>query len=417
MFCVCLSVSSAPPSQEAVKPQEEMRRCSASRRQVLFLLLVSIVVLFFYNTNIPDWDPTKWWFSPGSQRQSAVSANGSGSGTTAPGPDPTEFTTGFTTEFGPAAIPPNRTDVAPDVAPDAATRPVTPSEAEKPTAPPYRSPGPYLVEYPSEYHFLINEPEACVRQKTFVVLVVPVAPGNRAHRDVIRGTWGSDRSASGQPVTLLFLTGLPGGEGAAQVQERLLEESRQHGDLIQSDFLDCYKNLTIKTMVMMEWLDSHCSSASYAMKIDSDMFLNVQKLVDTLLDAPRKNYMTGLVARYAMVLRDRTSKWFLPVEIYSPYFYPTYALGLGYIVSLDLPKKLVEASRHVKAVYIEDVFLGLCMKFLGIPFTDPPRADYFHVFPREYSRCAYSQIIATTTHPNADLVSIWKDFKRPGPPC
>ncbi len=70
---------------------------------------------------------------------------------------------------------------------------------------PYVSPGPYLLEYPYEYHFIINEPKKCEEQKPSL------------------------------------------------------------------DFLDCYKNLTIKTMVMLEWLDSYCSSASYAMKIDSDV--------------------------------------------------------------------------------------------------------------------------------------------------
>ncbi|KAM8895167.1 beta-1,3-galactosyltransferase 1 [Spinachia spinachia] len=398
-------VAAGGQSQEAVnagKPLESSRRWyGASRRQVLFLVLVLTVCFFFYNTNIkelvPDWNSTKWWFSSNSQRENAVSTNAT---------DPGSQHTQFTPQFGLADIPQNRTSSM-----------ATPSGAEALTAPPYRSPSPFLVEYPSEYRFVINEPQACERQEAFLVLVVPVAPGNRAHRGVIRSTWGSEGSASGKIVTVLFLTGLPGGEEAAQIQEQLLQESRQYHDLIQSDFVDCYKNLTIKTMVMMEWLDAHCSSASYAMKIDSDMFLNLPKLVDMLLDAPKKNYMTGLVERAAAVLRDRTSKWFLPVEIYPLYYYPSYALGLGYVLSLDLPKKLVEASRHVSAVYIEDVFLGMCMKYLGIPLTDPPSHNYFQVLPRDYSRCAYSQLIATTTHSYVDRVSIWKDFKRPGRHC
>nr|XP_040026035.1 beta-1,3-galactosyltransferase 2-like [Gasterosteus aculeatus aculeatus] len=407
-----LESGSAPlgRSQKAVdagKLQERRRWYRFSRRQFLFLILVLTVLYFLYNTNIKE---SAGWFSSNSQRQSAVSTNTSGSGAGGPGSEHG----GFATAFSLAASPPNRTS---PVATDAATQRTTPSEAEKATAPPYRSPSPYLVEYPSEYHFVVNEPEACERQKAFLVLVVPVAPGNRAHRDIIRNTWGGEGAASGRAVALLFLTGLPGGEGAAQVQEQLLLESRQYHDLIQSDFLDCYKNLTIKTMVMMEWLDSHCSGASYAMKIDSDMFLNVPKLVEMLLDAPKTNYMTGLVERGGAVLRDRTSKWFLPEEIYPWNYYPGYALGLGYVLSLDLPKKLVEASRHVDAVYIEDVFLGLCMKHLGIQVTDPPSQNYFHVFPREYSRCAYSQLIATTTNSDVDRVSIWKDFKRPGPYC
>uniref|UniRef100_UPI0009B4683D beta-1,3-galactosyltransferase 2-like n=1 Tax=Monopterus albus TaxID=43700 RepID=UPI0009B4683D len=137
---------------------------------------------------------------------------------------------------------------------------------------PYVSPGPYLVEYPKEYHFIINEPQKCEEHKPFVVLVVPVAPHNRAHRDIVRSTWGAESLVLGKVVKLFFLLGLHTGEGVEQLQEQLLQESKDHQDLVQSNFVDCYKNLTIKTMVMLEWVDSYCPNASYVMKIDSDMF-------------------------------------------------------------------------------------------------------------------------------------------------
>ncbi|XP_063325377.1 beta-1,3-galactosyltransferase 2-like [Pelmatolapia mariae] len=280
---------------------------------------------------------------------------------------------------------------------------------------PHVSPGPYLVEYPYEYHFIINEPQKCEQEKTFVVLMVPIAPNNRRDRDIIRSTWGNDRVVQDKVVTLFFLLGLQTGPGAEQVQQQMLQESNKHHDLIQSNFVDCYKNLTIKTMVMLEWLTAHCSGASYAMKIDSDTFLNVHNLVNMLLNAKKTNYMTGLVARRATVLRDPRSKWYVPPDIYAPALYPVYALGLGYIMSLDLPKKLTEASRHVKALYIEDVYLGTLMHHLGISPTDPPSGDYFHVYPLAYNRCHFSRIVATTTHPSTNRVHIWKDLKKTGP--
>ncbi|XP_068580498.1 beta-1,3-galactosyltransferase 2-like [Cebidichthys violaceus] len=399
----------------AGKPPESKRRCSSSRCQCAFLFLVLMVVFFVYNTNIkdmmPDWDSTKWWNASDSQRQNVISPNSSGSSAATPGSEPS----GFVIKISP--VPLHQTETSSKATDDtvANVSVLTPSRAEPPR--PYKSPGPYLVEYPSEYHFIINEPKTCEQQKSFLVLVVPVAPNNRAHRDVIRSTWGGKDATLDKEVTLFFLLGLHSGEGAPQLQEKLLQESREHHDLIQSDFLDCYKNLTIKTMVMLEWLDLHCSGASYAMKIDSDTFLNVPKLIDMLANAPKTNYMTGLVETGAMVLRDQRSKWFVPVEIYPSPYYPRYALGLGYVLSLDLPKKLVEASRHVKAVYIEDVYLGLCMSHLGIPPTDPPDRNYFQVFPRIYSRCAYSQLIATITHPDADRMRVWRDFKRLGQYC
>ncbi len=298
-----------------------------------------------------------------------------------------------------------------------ATHLVTLQKPGPPKPLPYKSPGPYLVEYPYEYHFIINEPQKCENQKPFLVLMVPVVPGNRAHRDIIRSTWGGEALVLDRVVKLFFLLGLQSGDGAEQLQEQLLQESKEHQDLIQSDFLDGYKNLTIKIMVTLEWLDSHCSSASYAMKIDSDMFLNLPNLVNMLLNTPKTNYMTGLVEREAPAQRDPSSKWYIPVALYPHSLYPSYALGLAYVLSLDPPKKLLEASRHVKALYLEDVYLGFCMQHLGLFPTNPPNVAYFHVFPVPYSGCAYSRLIATTTHELMDRVRIWKDFKKTGPYC
>ncbi|KAM4630172.1 beta-1,3-galactosyltransferase 1-like [Polymixia lowei] len=399
------------------KLAESGRYCSFSRQRCFCLILLLATLLFFYNTNLKEmateWSPkwwtqyhaTKWWMPFKTSNLTTVPPNTDGFLQTlmASTQKGTHATTVATT---------NATIVS---TANMVTQMNTESNAMLPTPIPYVSPGPYLVEYPYKYHFIINESEKCKQQKPFLVLVVPVAPHNRAHRDTIRSTWGSENLILGKVVNLFFLLGLPIGEGAEQVQQQVLQESREYQDLLQSDFLDCYKNLTIKTMVMLEWLDSQCSSASYAMKIDSDMFLNVYNLVNMLLKAPKEKYMTGLVAHGAAVLRDPHSKWYLPAEVFPESQYPRYALGLGYVLSLDLPRKLVEASRHVKAVYIEDVYLGLCMRYLDIPPTNPPDWNQFHVVPLPYSRCGYSKLIATTTNDN--IGQLWKDFKRPAPFC
>lgn len=281
---------------------------------------------------------------------------------------------------------------------------------------PYVSPGPYKVEYPYDYHFTINHPETCNLLKPFVVLIVPVAPENMDHRINIRRTWGNQTLVQDKVVRMFFLLGRPSVGNVVQIQQQVIEENKEYGDLLESDFMDSYKNLTIKTMVMMEWLFSYCTTATYAMKIDSDMFLNVHNLISMLLTAKRENYLTGLVAHGAAVLRNKHSKWYLPLSIFPEEQYPPYALGLGYIFSLDLPKKIVEASRHVPTIYIEDVYVGLCMRHLQIMPTDPPAAK-FHLFPLNYNRCTYSMIIATTTKASTNVRQNWKDFTRSGPYC
>ncbi|XP_028838878.1 beta-1,3-galactosyltransferase 1-like [Denticeps clupeoides] len=280
-------------------------------------------------------------------------------------------------------------------------------------APVFKPLDPYIVAYPHIYHFILNEPYKCRKERPFLALIVPVAPKDRVHREVIRKTWGSERVVLGKNVTLFFLLGLPSGEDRENMQQNLLLESAEHHDLLQSDFVDSYNNLTIKTMVMLEWLNAHCPKATFAMKIDSDAFLNVPNLVKLLLEAPHKNYITGLVVNNSPVVRNTNSKWYVPEEVFPEPNYPTYVLGLGYVLSLDFSRKLVEAAQHVRAVYIEDVYLGMCMKHLGILPTYPPSWSRFDVYVKQPYNCShYPKLVLSMTSSPSHQENFWMIVQR-----
>ncbi|XP_075999537.1 beta-1,3-galactosyltransferase 1-like isoform X2 [Genypterus blacodes] len=268
----------------------------------------------------------------------------------------------------------------------------------------------FIAPYPHSYHFILDEPDRCQQQKPFLVLMVPVAPQNKEARDAIRSTWGKETTIMGKVVSVYFLLG-QGKEGHG-TEEQVLQESQEHHDLLQSDFVDSYMNLTIKTMVMFEWLTSRCSNAGFAMKIDSDMFLNVHQLMELLLKAPNQLYITGLVVRGAFALRDPNSKWFMPVEVFPDVQYPPYLLGMGYVFSLDLPKKIIEVSAHVKAVYIEDVYVGLCLRYSGIQPTDPPSGYLFKAaLPHYLSNCYWTSVITTILDSPKQLLYSWETYQ------
>ena len=186
----------------------------------------------------------------------------------------------------------------------------------------------------------------------------------------------------------------------------------QHQDLLQGDFVDTYHNLTIKTVLMLKWLASRCAGASYGMKTDSDTFVNVHSLVEKLPGTPTHGYMTGNVVREALVQRDPNSKWFMPDEEFPESAYPPYALGLCYVFSMDLPGKLVVASRQVKAIWLEDVYLGMCMRYLGIDLTDPPVNSLFFtsiMFP--LPEPDWNRVIAAELESPQRLLDIWRNYK------
>lgn len=180
----------------------------------------------------------------------------------------------------------------------------------------------------------MDNTEVCKTKNPFLVLMAPVAPNNVAARDAIRQTWANNSLVQGKVVLTLFMLGLSNRDNAEQLQEKLRQENLQHSDLIQSDFMDTYLNLTIKTMVIMDWLATHCTTAAYAMKVDSDMFLNIDNLVTMLQkpDIPKQNYLTGMLMWNRPVIRSKNSKWYVPEEMYPDPIYPTYTLGMGYVL-------------------------------------------------------------------------------------
>ncbi|XP_047440436.1 beta-1,3-galactosyltransferase 1-like [Mugil cephalus] len=278
---------------------------------------------------------------------------------------------------------------------------------------PQESTSQYFVAYPHHYNYILDEPNKCRQESPFLVLIIPVTADNVEAREIIRNTWGRDTTVQGQVVHHYFLLGRSmERNGIERLKEQVASESQKHHDILQSDFVDSYNNLTIKTMVMFEWLSTHCPKTSYAMKVDSDVFLNVPKLVDLLLKAPQHLYLMGIMAGGTSVVRDRNSKWFLPISVFPEPTYPPYALGLGYVFSLDLPKKIVDASAHVKAIYIEDVYLGLCMRHLGIAPRDPPRGGLFRVFaPPSISKCYWNSIIVTLLPNSKKILDAWKTYE------
>ncbi|XP_054636463.1 beta-1,3-galactosyltransferase 2-like isoform X2 [Dunckerocampus dactyliophorus] len=274
-----------------------------------------------------------------------------------------------------------------------------------------------LKAYPRNYRFIMDVGDVCKNNTPFLVLMVPVSPGNVEARDAIRRTWGKENVVQGERVRTLFMLGLAGG---AVQQQKVLQESKLHCDLIQSNFVDTYVNLTIKTMVIMEWLATRCPMATYAMKVDSDMFLNIDNLVLMLQrpGIPKTNYLTGMIMWDIPVIRQKSSKWYVPEELYPNPKYPTYTLGMGYVFSNDLPRKFVDISKTITPFNIEDAYIGMCMSKLGLAPTPPPDRWQFRTYNTKYNRCEYSRIITYILGSPQELVNYWMDLKsKPGPPC
>ncbi|MBN3299589.1 beta-1,3-galactosyltransferase 2 [Amia ocellicauda] len=274
----------------------------------------------------------------------------------------------------------------------------------------------YKIAPPSTYKYVLNEPDKCRGRTPFLVLMVPVAPHDSPARDAIRKTWGQENSVPGVEILRIFMLGLSSGDQASQIQVKLERESQKHRDIIQKNFLDSYRNLTIKTMAIMEWLASYCPEASYAMKIDTDMFLNVDYLVNKLLNPraphPKKDFITGVVIGDGRPRRDKESKWYMPEDVYPETDYPPYVSGTGYVFSVNLARKILWASSSVRPVPLEDIYVGLCLQRLCIHPTRSSWRSLFNLHSMAYERCAFSRLITVAGFWPGRLLQVWHDFRQ-----
>lgn len=266
---------------------------------------------------------------------------------------------------------------------------------------------------PLTYRYVLNQPEACRDKSPFLVFLVPVAPRDSAAREAVRGTWGS----ADRDVLTLFFSGLPEEEQRSNLQE----EAGLHADMIQMDFVDSYQNLTIKTMMMMRWLSTFCPHATFGMKVDADVFVNVFYLLEWLRSSPRRGFITGSVICDGQPRRDPNSKWFVSEEHYRDNTFPPYVSGAGYVFSGDMAGRISWASRFVRMIPLEDVYVGLCLRVLDVR---PVYAriwmflrNLFEIRTLKYDRCTFAGLLIVNGFGPTELLHIWKDFSEGWASC
>ncbi|XP_008277519.1 lactosylceramide 1,3-N-acetyl-beta-D-glucosaminyltransferase A-like [Stegastes partitus] len=274
---------------------------------------------------------------------------------------------------------------------------------------------------PVNYPYLINHPGKCgggdgrTWDDVLLLLFVKSSPENSERRQAIRDTWGNESfvwAELGVSVRLVFAIGVhPDVEGRSKVQRALLQEDQTYGDLIQQNFVDTFHNLTTKLILQFHWSQTYCPQAHFLMSADDDIFVHMPNLVKYLQhllssQSGAKGLWVGHVHRGAPPVRRKDSKYHVPYALYPWPSYPDYTAGAGYVVSGDVAAKIYQATRLLNSsMYIDDVFMGMCAKAMGI---SPQGHVYFSGEGKApYHPCIYDHMITSHGHAT-DVRSLWQ---------
>jgi hypothetical protein len=176
----------------------------------------------------------------------------------------------------------------------------------------------------------------------------------------------SDTSHTAYRVVLVFLLG-----SDPDLQLYVDAEAAVHGDIVQEDFVDAYWNNTIKLVMGFNWALEFCTEAQFIMFVDDDFFVARRNVIDLLGgvdDQLLPNFITGYLLPGSTPYRDINSKWYISDDDYPFDRWPPYLGGGAFVLSMQMASKFQIAFPYVKAIHIDDTYLGIVAKKIGIKF-------------------------------------------------
>ena len=251
----------------------------------------------------------------------------------------------------------------------------------------------------------INHPETCSGDLDLIIVVCS-GLGNFQSREFVRKSWGSYSKQEFLKTRLLFLVGL----GDDATLEKVRKENRIHGDLIVGNFVDTYRNLTLKSISVLKWITTYCANAKYGLKADDDVFVNVPNLINALDVKRRKveKFIIGSKQVGAKPIQDKNSKWYTPREEFGEKVYPPYVSGTAYAFTLPAAVSLYSVTHEMKPFWLEDIYItGLCARAAGIP-----RFDHggFTFQRRNPTGCAFKHSISGHYLTGEEMLKIYNDL-------
>ncbi|XP_969838.2 beta-1,3-galactosyltransferase 5 [Tribolium castaneum] len=213
---------------------------------------------------------------------------------------------------------------------------------------------------------ILNKP--CNGSSPILLVLVHSNPKHFATRKVLRTTWGKNSLQ----VKVLFMLGLV---KSHRLKVQIEKENEEFGDLIQGSFLDTYRNMTYKHVMVFKYAIYHCPQAKYILKTDDDIFVNMPLmlnfLTEDLLPFGGSRMIFCTLEENSPVVRKTGSKWRVSFTEYPAEKYPTYCLGWVILYSPNVVFDLYKEAQKTDYFWIDDVHItGILVEKIHLTRVD-----------------------------------------------
>lgn len=243
------------------------------------------------------------------------------------------------------------------------------------------------------FTFSLNNYKACYKNVSDpdrdweLVIVVVSDASHFMKRHAIRNTWGSELRTLNS--NLVFLVGINGDDA---IEKQIQKEFELYNDVVQVDIADQYRNLTRKSIAMLQWLTDYCHNSRYYLKADDDMYVNIRNVIHELKGRREQRFFLCHVFRKAPPIRQKSSKWFISYDEFTGEFFPTYCSGTAYAYSSSILSNLHQSAVQKVLVSLEDVYItGVAAEGINVSHVHCGKFSYYKQKP---TGCTFEKLLA-----------------------
>ena len=276
--------------------------------------------------------------------------------------------------------------------------------------------------YPAtlEGKYILENPNLCKNVKNLSVLIyIHSAPNHFSRRQFIRNTYAN--ASFFRPFGILRVLFLLGTVNDFHVQEHIAEEFHRYSDILQGDFIDSYKNLTLKGVMAYKWISDKCRNADVVLKADDDVVINMYKLLTEYLPTFKKKSKSILCNHNPtgtmFIIRDKKSKWYVKEsEFRGETYYPQYCSGFFVMITNDVIPAIYRSAHFTPFFWVDDVYMyGLLPPHVqGITYTglkegtfDLTEVNALDCYKNASRACDYLVVHGQNGN-QEDMIEIWK---------